>query len=94
MPDSLASAEPGLLAVGVELPGLGEGVLRRPGQTQRLLAAAQFQPEQEMAGIQFDGLLQELERQGELLVDSSESAPPARPRTSRAGASSRAFSKQ
>ena len=41
---------------------------RRPDQAERLLAAAQFQPEQKMAGVQFHCLLDEFQRQRELFV--------------------------
>src|SRR5437016_3164120 len=37
-------------------------------QAERLLATAQFQPESELRGVPFDGLLQQLERQGELMI--------------------------
>ena len=46
------------MALGVELLSLGEGVSGGANQAKFLLALAEFQPEQEMSGIQLDGLLQ------------------------------------
>src|SRR5262249_28399007 len=57
-----------LARLWIELLRLLEGNLRGPNQTQRRLAIAQFQPEQEIAGIPFNRLLQGLQRQGKLPV--------------------------
>ena len=61
----------------------------RPDQTERVLASAQFQPEQEMAGVQFDCLLSEFQGERELLVEKPDprrqpSDKPVRPGQQRA----------
>src|ERR1035441_3321178 len=60
--------EVGFLAFGIELLGLVEGVSSGTDQAERLLALAELQPEEEMSGIQVDGLLQQLEGEHKLLV--------------------------
>src|ERR1035441_1363716 len=51
--------EVGFVAFGIELLGLVEGVSSGTDQAERLLALAELQPEEEMSGIQVDGLLQQ-----------------------------------
>src|ERR1035438_8675774 len=60
--------EVGFVAFGIELLGLVEGVSSGTDQAERLLALAELQPEEEMSGIQVDGLLQQLEGEHKLLV--------------------------
>src|SRR5262249_51795477 len=58
----------GFMALGVQLLGLSERVASGAGEAKGGLAAAEFKPQKKMAGIPFEGLLKEFERQGELLV--------------------------
>src|SRR5262249_15855317 len=60
--------EAGFAARGIELLGLGKRSARGVFEPKRVLAAAEFQPENEMAGVPFHGLLQEFHGKRELLV--------------------------
>src|SRR6266404_4793370 len=57
-----------LAAARVQLLCLEKRVSCQSRQTDGLLAPAQFKPQYEMSGIPFDGLLQEFEREGKLLI--------------------------
>src|SRR2546430_3372544 len=56
------------VALRIELLRLFERIARCACQAERVLATSKLQPEQEVARIQFERLLKQLQRKGEVLV--------------------------
>jgi len=57
-----------LLALWIKLARLGQRISSGTNQAQSSLTLSQFDPEKEMAGIHFDGLLQQLQCEGKLFI--------------------------